>query len=176
MAIIGRGFRASPSRVPRIGGTIQDVSTTRQQTFVDAPIEIVWELVSDVERHPEWWPRVIEVKCEGLEEGCTYRQVTKTPVGRDEMELYVDRLEDCRNLSIHCLNTGTFVRMELAEAQGGTFVEGEMGMEPQALQMKIFDTVAGKRYFRSWLAATFDALRRVAPERAEKSGAGDALA
>jgi uncharacterized protein YndB with AHSA1/START domain len=145
------------------------MSSTRQQAFVDAPVEIVWELVSDVERHPEWWPRVIEIKCEGLEEGCTYRQVTKTPVGRDEMELFVDRLEDCRNLSIHCLNTGTFVKMELASAQGGTFVEGEMGMEPLAFQMKVFDAVAGKRYFRNWLEQTLDALQRVAPERSAQS-------
>jgi hypothetical protein len=142
------------------------VSHAKQQAFVEAPVEVVWQLVSDVDRHPEWWPRVVEVHCEGLEEGCTYRQVTQTPVGRDEMELFVDNLEECRNLSIHCLNTGTFVRMELASAQGGTFVEGEMGMDPQAFQMKVFDLVAGRRYFRSWLAQTLESLQRVAPERA----------
>ena len=149
------------------------MSMTRQQGFVDAPIEVVWELISDVERHPEWWPRVIEVECEAFEEGCTYRQLTRTPFGRDEMELYVDRLEDARNLSIHCLNTGTFVRMELASAQGGTFVEGEMGMEPDVLPMKLFDVVAGRRYFRSWLAQTLEALRHVAPERAAITAAAE---
>jgi uncharacterized protein YndB with AHSA1/START domain len=142
------------------------MSLTRQQTYIDAPIEVVWELIADVDRHPEWWPRVVEVECDGFEEGCTYRQVTKTPLGRDEMQLYVEGLEDCRNLAIRCLNTGTFIRWELAEARGGTFLEGEMGMEPERLQMRAFDLVAGKRYFRAWLRQTLEALASVAQRRA----------
>jgi hypothetical protein len=138
------------------------VSLTRQQGYIDAPIEAVWDLLADVDRHPEWWPRVVEVECEGLEAGCTYRQVTQTPFGKDEMNLFVDRLDQCRNLSIRCLNTGTFVRMELAQAQDGTFLQGEMGMDPSRLQYRVFDAVVGKRFFKSWLRETFDALGRVA--------------
>jgi uncharacterized protein YndB with AHSA1/START domain len=144
------------------------MSLARQQAFIDAPVSAVWELLVDVDRHPEWWPRVVEVECDGLEAGCTYRQVTQTPFGRDEMNLFVDRFDDSRNLSIHCLSTGTFVRWELASAQGGTFLEGEMGMEPEAFSMKAFDMVMGRRYFRSWLRQTMEALERVAPERTEK--------
>jgi hypothetical protein len=92
--------------------------------------------------------------------------VTNTPLGRDEMQLYVEGLEDCRNLAIRCLNTGTFIRWELAEARGGTFLEGEMGMEPERLQMRAFDLVAGKRYFRAWLRQTLEALASVAQRRA----------
>ena len=142
------------------------MSLARQEAFVDAPVDVVWELLSDVDRHAEWWPRVIEVHCDGLEEGCTYREVTETPFGRDEMELFVDRLEECRNLSIRCVNTHTFVRMQLADVRGGTFLEAEMGMEPEAIRMKLFDAVVGRRYFRSWLAQTVEALERVATERA----------
>jgi Polyketide cyclase / dehydrase and lipid transport len=138
------------------------VSLTRQQGYIDAPVDAVWDLLADVDRHPEWWPRVVEVECEGLEAGCTYRQVTQTPFGKDEMNLFVDRLDQCRNLSIRCLNTGTFVRMELAEAQDGTFLQGEMGMDPSRLQYRVFDAVVGKRFFKSWLRETFDALGRVA--------------
>jgi uncharacterized protein YndB with AHSA1/START domain len=138
----------------------------RQQVFIDAPVEAVWELVADVERHPMWWPRVIEVECEGLEEGCNYRQVTKTPVGVDVMNMHVERLEDCRDLSIRCLNTGTYVRMLLTEAQGGTFVDGSMGMDPQRLPMRVFDVVAGKRYFTRWLEQSLDAMKQAAAKRA----------
>ena len=144
---------------------------TRRQTFIEAPREAGWKLIADVERHPEWWPRVVEVHCEGLEEGCTYREVTQTPFGRQEMDLLVDGLEDCRNLSIRCLNTGTFVRFGLTEAQGGTFVDGEMGMDPADFGHRVFDRVAGRRYFSSWMAQTLVALDEAARSAAAEGAA-----
>jgi uncharacterized protein YndB with AHSA1/START domain len=142
------------------------MSDARQQVFIDAPVDVVWKLVADIEQHPTWWPRVVEVECEGLDEGCTYRQVTQTPFGKDEMNLRIERMEDCRDLSIRCVNTGTYVRMLLAEAQGGTFVDGQMGMDPQRPTMKVFDTVMGKRYFRRWLEQSLDAMKQAAAKRA----------
>jgi uncharacterized protein YndB with AHSA1/START domain len=138
------------------------MSLTRQQGYIDAPVEVVWELLADVDRHPEWWPRVVEVECDGLEAGCNYRQVVHTPFGNDEMDMFVDRLDQCRNLSIRCVNTGTFVRMELAEAREGTFLQAEMGMDPTSFRDRAFDAVAGKRFFRSWLQQTVDALGKAA--------------
>jgi uncharacterized protein YndB with AHSA1/START domain len=35
------------------------MSGWRRQAVIDAPIEVVWELVGDPNRHPEWFPRVI---------------------------------------------------------------------------------------------------------------------
>jgi uncharacterized protein YndB with AHSA1/START domain len=142
------------------------VSEARQQAYIEAPVEVVWDLLADVDRHPEWWPRVIAVECEGLEPGCTYRQVTQTPVGKDNMKLQVDSMEDCRNLLIRCVNTGTFVHWTLTEAQEGTFVDATFGMEPLKLKYRAFDLALGRRFFRSWLQESLDAMRRVAPERA----------
>ena len=141
------------------------MSHTKREAFLDAPVERIWELVSDVERHPLWWPRVVEVECEELGEGCTYRQVTQTPFGKDEMNLLIDGYDECRSLSIRCLNTGTFIRFGLTGAQDGTFVEGEMGMEPNGLANRVFDAIAGRRYFTSWMTETFTALERAAAER-----------
>jgi hypothetical protein len=45
------------------------------------------ELIADVNRHPEWWPRVVAVRCEELEEGCSYREVVQSSVSQEEMEL-----------------------------------------------------------------------------------------
>jgi uncharacterized protein YndB with AHSA1/START domain len=143
------------------------VSEARQQAFIDAPIGVVWELLEDVDRHPEWWPRVLEVKCdEDFEPGCTYREVVRGPVGKDEMVLRVDRMEDCKELLIRCVNTGTFVHWTLTEAQKGTFVDATFGMEPTKVQYRVFDWVAGKRHFRNWLEQSVEAMQRVAREHA----------
>ena len=145
------------------------VSESRLQTHIDAPVKVVWELIADVNRHSEWWPRVVEVECEGLEEGCTYRQVTQTPFGKDEMELRVEELADCEAFVIRCINTGTFVQFLLTDAQGGTFVDGKMGMDPQRLKLRVFDAVAGRRYFRRWLEKSLDAMSETASKRATTS-------
>jgi uncharacterized protein YndB with AHSA1/START domain len=142
------------------------MSDCRQQAWIDAPIEVVWALIRDVDRHPEWWPRVIDVKCEGLEEGCNYRQLTRTPFGAQELDVVVDRLEELREMRIRCVNTGTFVDLALTRATGGTFVDARFGMDPQTAQMRVFDVVAGKRYFRRWLEQSLSAMERVAREQA----------
>jgi hypothetical protein len=142
------------------------MSDCRQQAWIDAPVTVVWDLVHDVDRHPEWWPRVVEVECEGLEEGCTYRQVTETPFGYENLDVVVDRLDELREMRIRCVNTGTFVDLALTEMRGGTLVDARFGMEPPTARMKLFDVVAGKRYFRRWLEQSLDAMQRVAQERA----------
>lgn len=142
------------------------MSDCRQQTWIDAPVTIVWGLVHDVDRHPEWWPRVVEVECEGLEEGCTYRQVTETPFGYQNLDVVVDRLDELREMRIRCVNTGTFVDLALTDMRGGTLVDARFGMEPPTAKMKLFDAFAGKRYFRRWLEQSLDAMQRVASERA----------
>jgi hypothetical protein len=142
------------------------MSDCRQQAVIDAPIEIVWALVRDVNRHPEWWPRVVEVECEGLEEGCTYRQVTESPFGYQELSVVVDRLDEMRELRIRCTNTGTFVDLALSPAESGTFVDARFGMDPVNARMRVFDAVAGKRYFRRWLEQSLEAMQRVALRQA----------
>jgi hypothetical protein len=138
------------------------MSSCRRQAWIDAPIEAVWALVRDVERHPQWWPKVVEVECDGLEEGCSYRQVTQTPFGYQELDVVVDRLEELRELRIRCVNTGTFVDLALSPADQGTFVDARFGMEPLTTRIRVFDAIAGQRYFRRWLEQSLEAMRRVA--------------
>jgi uncharacterized protein YndB with AHSA1/START domain len=45
------------------------MSDSRQQVWIDAPLKVVWELIADINRHPQWWPRVVEVNCEELAVG-----------------------------------------------------------------------------------------------------------
>ena len=142
------------------------MSLCRRQAFIEAPVPVVWELIADIENHPDWWPRVVEVECEGLDEGCTYRQISQTPFGKDEMNLLIEGREEPRRLHVRCLSTGTFVRFDLTSAQGGTFAEGEMGMDPARIGYRVFDAVIGRRYFKSWLGQTMEALEKVARDRA----------
>jgi Polyketide cyclase / dehydrase and lipid transport len=140
------------------------MSSYRLQAQVDVPPETLWELVGNVERHPEWWPRVVGVHCEGLKEGCSYRQVLKSPIGVVETDVSIERLEDCRELTLRCMDTGTYAHWLLAEAQGGTFIDVEFGLDPKTARTRVFDVVAGKRYFRHWLQQSIEALRVAANE------------
>ncbi len=137
------------------------MSSARRVTFIDAPVDVVWDLISDVERHPDWWPRVLEVEAESGDDS-RYRQVTRKLIGEGEMNMNVERIENCENLSIRCLSTGMYARFLLTEAQGGTFVEGRMGMDPDGISNRVFDAVAGKRYFSSWLRETLHGLAEAA--------------
>jgi hypothetical protein len=58
-----------------------------------------------------------------------------------------------------CQLTGTYAEWLLTPAQGGTFVELEMGMEPRRVSDRVFDRVAGKPYFRRWANQSLDGLR-----------------
>jgi hypothetical protein len=51
------------------------MSCYRQLAQLDVPPAAVRELAGNLDRHPEWWPRVVGVQCDDLEEGCRYRQV-----------------------------------------------------------------------------------------------------
>ena len=137
----------------------------RQQALIEVPIERIWDLVGDVRRHPEWWPRIIDVQCDELSEGCTFRQVTKRPVGKIETDIVIERLEGCRELNLRCLDTGTCSRWLLTDTREGTFIDVELGMDPTNLSDRVFNAVAGRRFFRRWLAQSVESLRRASGEQ-----------
>ena len=59
------------------------MSVARRQALINAPPSKIWELVGDPRHHPEWWPRVVEVRGERFDEGDNYAQVTREPNGAD---------------------------------------------------------------------------------------------
>jgi hypothetical protein len=138
------------------------MSAHRQHAHLEAPLEVVWGLVGTPRRYPEWWPRVIEVRGERFEQGDEYAQVTTNPKGRIETSFLVERRDDLREIRMRCQLTGTYADWLLTAAQGGTFVELEMGMQPRRLGDRLFDRTAGRAYFRSWAGQSLDALREAA--------------
>jgi uncharacterized protein YndB with AHSA1/START domain len=134
------------------------MSAFRRQALIDAPLEVVWGFVGAPSRYPEWWPRVIEVRGERFEEGDEYVQVTDAPGGSAESSFLLERCENLREIRMSCQLTGTYAHWSLTPAQGGTFVDLEMGMEPKTLGNRIFDAALGRRYFRRWSEQSLNSL------------------
>jgi uncharacterized protein YndB with AHSA1/START domain len=136
------------------------VSACHRQALLEAPLDRVWELVGNPARYPEWWPRVIEVHGERFEVDDEYVQITKTPLGtHEESSFAIERLEDLREVRMRCLKSGLYSNWQLTPADNGTFVDLELGMDPEGLPNKVFDLLAGRPYFRRWAESSLDALR-----------------
>jgi polyketide cyclase/dehydrase/lipid transport protein len=138
--------------------------SSTQQAFIDARAETVWELVGDPNRHPDWWPRMLEVECADLHEGCRYRGVVKGFLGAEEHDLVIERLDTCQEVCISCQGTGVTTRFVLTEAQGGTFVEGRFSIEPDSIGARVVSAVSGRRLMRTWLERSLENLKRVAEQ------------
>jgi Polyketide cyclase / dehydrase and lipid transport len=138
------------------------MSAYRHQAYLHAPLDRVWALVASPNRYPEWWPRVIEVRGERFEEGDEYAQVTRNPIGQVASNFMIDQREELREIRMTCELTGAYADWSLTEAQDGTFVNLEMGMQPKRLGDRLFDTAVGKRYFRRWSEESLKALEDAA--------------
>ena len=96
------------------------MSAHREQAHLDAPLEDVWQLVGSPTRHPEWWPRVIEVHGERFEQGDEYAQVIKGALGTSSSNFLIERRDDLRQVRMSCQLTGMYADWLLTPAQGGT--------------------------------------------------------
>jgi hypothetical protein len=140
------------------------MSAHRQQAHLDAPLDAVWGLVGAPDRYPEWWPRVVEVRGERFEEGDEYAQVTRNPTASVHSNFLIERRDEMREIRMSCRLTGAYAHWFLTSAQGGTFVELEMGMEPKRLGSRLIDMALGRLYFRSWSEQSLDGLREAVRE------------
>lgn len=145
------------------------MSAHREQAHFDAPLEVVWGLVGSPNRYPEWWPRVIEVRGERFEEGDEYAQVTKDLIGKSKTNFLLERRDNLREIRMSCQLTGMYADWVLTPAQGGTFVEVEMGIEARRVADRLFDRAAGKTYFRRWTSQSLDGLREAALRERESA-------
>jgi Polyketide cyclase / dehydrase and lipid transport len=138
------------------------MSSLRQQALIEAPLDVIWELVGNPERYPEWWPRIIEIRGERFDEGDEYVQVTRALTGRQETNFLLERVDELREIRMRCLMSGTYAHWQMTGAQDATFADVEFGMNATGFQFKVFDRVAGRIYFRRWLEESIEALRAAA--------------
>jgi hypothetical protein len=79
-----------------------------------------------------------------------------------ETTIEVDRMIPGKELTIRCMDTGTYCRSVLTEGQGGTFIEMEAGNDPKSLKVRLQVAAAGERMFRRWVEHALEKLRSAA--------------
>jgi uncharacterized protein YndB with AHSA1/START domain len=136
-------------------------SAIHEQAVLDAPVATVWELVSNPRRYPEWFPRVLEIQGERFEEGEDFIQVTRLPLGkRDEIHFLIDDRDELHEIRMHCMISGMFVHWQLTDAQGGTFLDAEFGIDPKRRRDRVSELTWGRRFLRRWLVEAVAGLKR----------------
>jgi uncharacterized protein YndB with AHSA1/START domain len=135
------------------------VSTYRAQAHLDASLDEVWALVGDPASYPGWWPAAVEIRGEKFEVGDAFTQVLGIP-GRPEYTRVIERRDELRELRWGCPTTGGWQHWRLTEAQDGTFVDMEMGIDPPALRYELFDKTVGRWFIKNWAEDAIDGLRR----------------
>jgi polyketide cyclase/dehydrase/lipid transport protein len=136
----------------------------RQQLLIDAPLKDLWAVLGETSWLPEWCPGLIEGQDCQPEPGSRDEQVTKASSSQVENAWVVERLEDCREMRVRCPEEGCYARWLLTAAQGGTFVDFEVGMESQPPEGGPAPTV-GHGYYRDWLDRVVASLRQALAER-----------
>jgi uncharacterized protein YndB with AHSA1/START domain len=132
----------------------------RRHVLIEAPIEDVWEIVSDPRTHPDWWPEVSDVRVEGKPgEGDEYTRVARRFGFLDQVDnvWVVERMEHLKEAHFRCTVSGSYARFALTPAQDETFVEAEVGMLPPNLRWRVSQPVFRVTFSR-WLRELVDAL------------------
>jgi Polyketide cyclase / dehydrase and lipid transport len=142
------------------------MSAYRAQAHFDAPLDDVWALVGNPATYPEWWPVAVEIRGQTFEVGDVYTQVVGIAGLRREYSRIIDRREEFKELSWHCPTTGGFQHWLLTDAQGGTFVDMEMGIkDPEDARFGLFDKTVGRWFIKHWAEQAIDGLRQTLTSR-----------
>jgi Polyketide cyclase / dehydrase and lipid transport len=128
----------------------------RAQAHLDASLDEVWALVGNPATYPEWWPVAVEIRGESFEVGDAFTQVLEIAGRRLEYSRVIDRRDELKELRWHCPTTGGFQHWLLTDAQGGTFVDMEMGIDPPALRYRL----VGCGFIKRWAEDAIDGLRQ----------------
>jgi hypothetical protein len=56
--------------------------------------------------------------------------------------------------------SGMFVHWQLTDAQGGTFLDAEFGIDPKRRRDRVSELTWGRRFLRRWLVEAVAGLKR----------------
>jgi uncharacterized protein YndB with AHSA1/START domain len=144
------------------------MSPWKQQTLIDAPVAEVWKVLADPKRSPEWAEDVLEVTGgpAEIQKGSIIEVTARGPLGlKGTTPFKIEELEDMHELKMKCQVSGFYTHWLLTEAQGGTFTELELGIEPlerrRTIQGRAIGALHTKSFLRRTVERTLDGLRRV---------------
>ena len=138
------------------------MASYRQQTLIEAPVEVVWAQVGDPNTYPAWAGEIVEVEgLDNVEQGAHYHQAEKVPFGGTrKTEFVVDEYEELHEISVRCTVSGWYLHWVLTGAGKDTFAEFEVGMDPTHVGYRALDTVVGRRWYRQTAENTLEQLRQ----------------
>lgn len=135
----------------------------QQQALVEAPVERVWAVLSNPARYPEWAGDSLETTGypTEIEKGSTFEQISPGAFGRPQKTTFeVTELHDLHEIKLRCQASGYYSHWRLTEAQGQTFADVEIGVEPIGIPGQVARLVFTKRSLREVVDDSLDGLRR----------------
>ena len=100
-----------------------------------------------------------------IHRGSTFEQTGPGPFGRQMTTTYmVEELDDLREIKLRCQRTGYYSHWRLTEAQGQTFTDVEIGIEPIGLLGRMIGVAMTKNEMRKIADESLDGLRRASAE------------
>lgn len=143
------------------------MASWKQQALIEAPVSEVWGMLCDPGRASEWAEDVFAVTGgpARIEKGSIYQITGRGPLGVKATTPYkVEELEDMHELKMQCQVSGFYTHWLLTQAQGGTFTELELGVEPieakRGIQGHAMAALHTKSFLRRTSEKTLDGLRR----------------
>lgn len=139
------------------------MASWRQQALIEAPVERVWALLEDPARFPQWNDSVrVTGAPTRIEKGSELEVHGRGPLRlKANTTFKVEELEEMREIKLRCQTSGFYSRWLLTEAQGDTFAEVEMGVEPVAgIEGRALKAIHTKGYLRRAAEASLDGMRR----------------
>jgi Polyketide cyclase / dehydrase and lipid transport len=138
------------------------MASWKQQALIDAPVERLWDVLSDPATYPHWASDSVEVT--GLptkiEKGATFELTGPGPLGRTTT-YKIEELDDLRQIKLRCQSSGYYAHWVLTKAQEQTFADVEIGVEPIGVNGRMMQAALPKRKLRQIVNQNLDGLRRV---------------
>ena len=140
------------------------MSSAKERALIEAPVSEVWALLEDPERYSEWNEDSVAVTGAPtrIEKGSSFQMTSRSPFGTHPTTRFVvEELEDLREIKLRCQMSGFYSHWLLTEAQGQTFAEVELGVEPvPGLRGRLAGAMHTKSYLRRSAEEAVENLRR----------------